>query len=149
VPGRYGDDRELFITRFALQPRWKNGGNTPTRRMTIQVDWRGPPGPVPPPEYEYRNGPEPFFLAPKAIEPSTFIEIPTARALVDYGMDPIGLPPIILIWGRADYEDIFKRKHFTEWCHQLRLERHDGKKLRGGSSQWRDYNRSEESIDED
>jgi hypothetical protein len=28
----------LVIRRFALQPRWKNSGNTPTKNMTIQVD---------------------------------------------------------------------------------------------------------------
>jgi hypothetical protein len=55
LPQWYRSNPELYITRFALQPRWKNGGNTPTRKMTIQVDWRGPPGPVPPIDYVYRT----------------------------------------------------------------------------------------------
>ncbi len=77
LPERYRSDPDLFITRFAFFPRWKNSGNTPTRKMTIQIDWRGPPGPIPP-DYVYRNAPQPFFLAPKAVESSSIVEIPEA-----------------------------------------------------------------------
>jgi hypothetical protein len=48
IPQWYRSDPGLLITRFAAQPRWKNGGNTPTRKMTIQVDWCDPPKPIPP-----------------------------------------------------------------------------------------------------
>ena len=84
-------------------------------------------GPIEP-SYTYRNPPRPLFLAPKTIEQSHIIEIPPARSLVDWSFDPVGNGPLILIWGRADYEDVFGQKHFVEWCHQLRLDRHDGKK---------------------
>jgi len=140
---RYRSDPGFYITRFAAQPKWKNIGNTPTKKMTIRVDWRGPLGPVPP-DYVYKNPPEPFFLAPKAIEPSVFIEMPGVQALVDYGMNPLGDPPLMFIWGRADYEDIFKRPHFIEWCYCVRLDRHDGKKLRASFIQWGEYNRTDE-----
>jgi hypothetical protein len=144
LPERYRSDPDLYITRFAVQPRWKNGGNTPTKRMTIQINWRGPPLPLPP-DYEYRDGKQPFFLAPRAIEPSDVIEIPSAMSLVDNEMHPVrAVAPIILIWGRADYEDVFGKTHFVQWCHRLRFERHDGEKMRAGFIQWGDYNRTDE-----
>lgn len=117
---------ELFISRFAAQPRWRNSGNTPTKRMTIQVDWRGPIGPIPP-EYQYRQEPFRFFLPAKATECSDVIEMPGVQALVEYGMERIGDMPMIFIWGRADYTDVFDKAHFVEWCYRLRLDRHDGK----------------------
>jgi hypothetical protein len=145
LPQRYQSDPEIYITRFAAQPRWRNNGNTPTKNMRIQVNQRGPVGTIPP-NYTYQNSSQPFFLAPKAIEPSAVVEMPTANALVDYGLNPIGDPPMIFIWGRADYDDIFGKSHFIQWCYQLRLSRpwHGGG-LRAEFIQWGDYNRSDES----
>ena len=46
--------------------------------------------------------------------------MPDAQTLVDYGMYPYWNnyraldDPWMYIWGRADYEDIFKRPHFVE-----------------------------------
>jgi hypothetical protein len=141
LPPWYRGHKHLFMTYFALRPRWKNAGETQTRKMFVQVDWRGPPGPIPP-IYEYRKPPEPMFLAPKAVEGTPFFEAPTARTLVDYGLRPLGVPPCVFIWGRADYKDVFGKPHFIEWCHKLRLEAHDGK-LRASTFQWGDYNRSD------
>ena len=59
-------------------------------------------------------------------------------------MSPMGVEPFILIWGRADYEDVFQQKHFVEWCHRLRLSRTGGEKMSAGTFQWGDYNRSDE-----
>jgi hypothetical protein len=143
LPERYKSDPSLYITRFAVSPRWRNSGNTPTRKMTYQVNWRGPPGPIPP-DYVYSNPPEPFFLAHKAVEPSALVEIPRAPILIDWALRRIGEEPGVYIWGRADYEDIFGESHFVQWCRQLRFERHDGEKLRAGFIQWGEYNRSDE-----
>lgn len=143
LPLRYRDIPGLYLTRFAIQPRWKNSGNTPTRHMKIQTSWRGPPGPIPP-NYDYQNIPKPFFLAPKATEASGFIEMNQAAQLIDWGLNPIGDPPMFFIWGRADYEDVFNAPHFVEWCYEVRFERHDGKILRAGFIQWGDYNRTDE-----
>jgi hypothetical protein len=125
-------------------PRWKNSGNTPTKKMAIQVNWRGPPGPIPP-DYGYRTSPQPFFLAPNAVEPSSVIEMPGASVILKWAMNPIGVEPLVLIWGRADYEDVFGAPHFVEWCYQLRFERHQGRKQRmtAGFTQWGDYNRTD------
>ena len=152
---RYSDDPGLCVTRFAVQPKWKNGGNTPTVNMTIRVGWQFIAKDIPP-SYLYGNSLKPFFIAPKAIESSTFIDIQTqgVRGLINHEnsteADPIphGIaPPVLvdpklLIWGRADYKDVFGHAHFTEWCREVRFERHDGKKLCAGFIQWGDYNRS-------
>lgn len=145
IPERYRDDPGLYITRFAALPKLKNAGNTPTRNMTVQMNWRGPNGTLPP-EYTYDLAPRGFFLAPHATEVIGEIEIPPAGALIDWSFSPWGKPPpLILIWGRADYEDAFGGKHFVEWCRSLRFERHDGKEMRAGFIQWGDYNRSDDS----
>jgi hypothetical protein len=146
LPERYKSYPELYITRFAVQPRWKNGGNTPTKKMTIQVDWRGPPAEVPPTKYVHRNPPIPFFLAPKAVERSSYFEIPPAPAIVDWQMTESGPEKMILIWGRADYEDVFGNKHFVEWCHKLRFSRPGAatERMSAGFIQWREHNRTDD-----
>jgi hypothetical protein len=143
LPERYRSRPHLYMHCFAVVPRWKNSGNTPTRNMKMQVDWRGPPGPIPP-DYVYRKAAEPFFVAPKAVESSTILDMPGASVLIDWTWRPVGVEPSVFIWGRADYEDVFKRKHFIEWCYQLRFESHDGKNLRAHFIPWGDYNRSDE-----
>lgn len=144
LPERYRGGPELFITRFAVQPRWKNGGNTPTRKMTIQTNWRGPLGPIPP-EYGYKNSfAEPFFVAPQAIETSEFFEVTGVQSLIDYEMRYEGVRPMFWVWGRADYADVFGRSHFLEWCYRVRFERHRRDPLRASLIQWGAYNRSDE-----
>jgi hypothetical protein len=139
---------ELHVTRFAAQPRWKNGGNTPTRNMTIEVDWRGPGLPLAHDfNYTSRWPRERFFLGPQAIEISNAIEMPGANALINDGHGPIDpwFEPMMFIWGRADYEDIFGHHHFTQWCYRLRFEAHDRRRLRAQFIQWGEYNRTDET----
>ena len=143
LPERYKNDLDLYITRFAILPRWKNNGNTPTKKLTVNIDWQGPKGDIPP-EYEFRKRAVNFFIAPNSVELGEAIEIPTARAIVDYGVAPMGDEPMIFIWGRADYLDIFDKPHFIEWCYRLRFDRHDGKRLRATFIQWGEHNRTDE-----
>jgi hypothetical protein len=142
LPDLYATDPGLFITRFAIFPRWKNSGSTPTKRMTVQVSWRGPVGPIPP-DYLYKDAPQPFFLAPGSVEAGSIVEMTGVSAKIDWSFTPLGVEPPFFIWGRAEYEDVFGRSHFVEWCRQLRLERHDGKELRAHFIQWGDYNRTD------
>jgi hypothetical protein len=145
LPERYQNYPELFITRFAVQPKWKNGGNTPTKRMKICIDWRGPPTGLL--DYEYRTNPVAFFIAPKAVEPRAIVEMPGAQALIDHGLfSRLGDEPLMLIWGRADYKDVFENQHFIEWCYRVRFDRHDGKKLRVSFIQWNEHNQSDEEL---
>jgi hypothetical protein len=145
-PQWHQDHPGLVISRFALRPRWKNGGNTPTKNMKIQVDWRHPSGSIPPPEYSYRTSPEHFFLAPKAVELTETIELPQAAGIVNWSMSQMGVEPLILVWGRADYEDVFSRKHFVEWCYRLRLSRTGGERMRASMIQWGEYNRTDDGM---
>jgi hypothetical protein len=137
-------DKGLHVTRFAVQPRWRNSGNTPTRNMTISVDWLSPGQPLPE-DFSFRASAKSFFVAPQAVVASEIIEMPAANALIRGGVG-IGPPPLMLMWGRADYEDIFGNPHFVQWCHRIFFERHDGKTLRAHSIQWGDYNRSDEDM---
>ncbi len=144
LPERYRDDPGLYLSRCVFIPRWKNSGRTPTKNMTIQVNWGGPDWPVIriPESFTYRREPISFFVPPGGEELSQEIEIPGARAIIDWSFNPVGAPPLFLIWGRADYEDIFGRRHIVEWCRELRLDRHDGVNLRATFIQWGGYNRS-------
>ncbi len=139
-----GLDPELRVARLAVEPRWKNSGNTPTKNMRIQVNWSrtGPP----PESFSYDADPVPFFIGPNAVEPSEIIEMgaESANDLINNGVDHVGANPLMLIWGRADYEDVFGRPHFTEWCYRVRFSRHDGQRLDCALIQWGPYNRTDE-----
>ena len=54
--------------------------------------------------------------------------------------NPTKIEPLFLIWGQADYEDVFEDKHTTKWCYRVRLDRHDGKKLNATFIQWGGHN---------
>lgn len=142
LPKEYQKHPDIYITRFAVQPRWKNSGTTPTKKMSIRVNWQGPAGRNVK-QYDYKASASDFFVAPNAVEPSEIIEMPGARALIDYPLRPDGGEPFIFIWGRADYEDVFGKPHFTEWCYRVRFEQHDGKNLRAGFIQWGEHNRTD------
>ncbi len=142
LPPMYRGSRELFITRFAIAPKWKNSGNTPPKNLTIRVNWCGPTGDVV--LYEYRKDPIPFFVGPKAVETSASFEIPGAKAVVDWSWHPVGDQPLVLVWGRADYEDIFDRHHFVEWCYRVTFVRpFRGFRIRAVLTQWGEYNRTD------
>jgi hypothetical protein len=116
-------DKDLFVTRFACQPIWRNSGRTPTRKMRIRIDWQSPAGTQM--VGHYRNPEEPFFVAPQSISSGKVIEMPGLNALIEDGAAGTRGPiPLMLIWGRADYEDIFGKSHFVEWCYRVRAERH-------------------------
>lgn len=144
--GQRAENPDLFVTRFAVQPRWKNGGNTPTKGMTIRVDWREPGLPLAGDfTYDYADSDTRFFLAPKATEPSAVIEMHGANTVINDGMPHRdGEPePSMFIWGRADYSDAFGQRRFTQWCYQVRFERHSLGPLKPQFIQWGPYNRTE------
>lgn len=53
---------------------------------------------------------------------------------------------MILIWGRADYEDVFDKPHFVEWCYELRFDMYDGKRLSATFIQIGNHNRTDEDT---
>jgi hypothetical protein len=141
-------DPALHVTRFACQPRWKNSGNTPTVGMRIRVDW----------DFAlvdhrevgaYRFPATLFFVGPQSASGSDFVDIPVLNEIIQGGFaGSVGSfatqVPDLLIWGRADYEDIFRNRHSVEWCYRIRPERHTGEKLRVSFIQWGNYNRTDE-----
>jgi hypothetical protein len=144
---RIGSHPDLEITRFAAIPRWKNGGNTPTKGLLVQVNWSIfealPPIDV---FQDYGSSRKPLFIAPKAVESPHVIEMSAApRRLVDHSFHPTGEPPRILLWGRGDYLDVFGRSHFVEWCYELRLERHASEPMRAHFVQFGEHNCTDET----
>jgi hypothetical protein len=144
LPEIYRAYPELCITRFAIFPRWKNSGSTPTKNMVIWAKYDGPNTPVIP-NFDTNFSGNIFFLAPNAVEISEIMQIPSARKLVDWGMRPVGDAPQILIWGRADYEDVFGARHFVEWCYELRFSRPDTGRMRPSFIQRGEFCRTEQS----
>jgi hypothetical protein len=142
-------DKGLYVTRFALQPRWKNGGNTPTRNMKLQVHCRGPGGSLAADfAYDYPEATTPFFVAPHAVESSEVIEISGINDLIKNGTaGAVGAAPVMFVYGRADYEDVFGKSHYIQWCYRIRPDRHDGKKLRVSLIQSGSYNHSDEAFE--
>jgi hypothetical protein len=149
--------RNLVPTFFSIQPRWKNAGSTPTKNLTTKVNWRPLElkdiGPL---EFTYKDQDERHFLGPKSIETSTSIEIPTVYPtnLIRFmcampQIDRVGSAeyanfyPWIIVWGRADYLDIFDKPHFTEWCYRIEFACPDGKKLSTRFTQWGEHNRTD------
>jgi len=113
---------ELDVRYFAVQPVWANTGNTPTQRMRIRVDWGdGNERPV----GNYREPWQEFFIAPKSTETSEFIEMPGLNELIQDGAAGVGgrRVPLRLIWGAAEYEDVFDKKHWLRWCYRIRASR--------------------------
>jgi len=135
------NDRGLFVTRFAAQPKWRNSGNTPTKQMHIQIDWMHfPDYPGPGFPFAYRKLAIPFFVAPNSIERSELIEIGSANVLINKGL---GSAEQILIWGQTQYRDIFETTHFSHWCYRVRFERHAGGPLRAHFHRWGIYNETD------
>jgi hypothetical protein len=73
MPLRHQQDAGLEITRFAVQPRWKNGGSTPTDQLVVRVDWRIFREGIPPTSiFPTEMVPAPFF---SALRPSNLLPI--------------------------------------------------------------------------
>jgi hypothetical protein len=143
-------DKRLHVTRFAMQPRWKNAGNTPTKNMTLKVNREYFDEGLPP-DFAYEYGDSSIvhrFLASKATEPSEFIETnPTlVNNVINNGLPIVKGDPSIFIWGRADYKDAFDKSHFVEWCYRVRFDRPPDGRLRASYTQWGKYNRTDQDI---
>lgn len=139
LPDPYRGREDLFITRFAVRPRWRNSGTTPTVGMTVKVNWTVTQKGFPP-KFNFVNQPTPFFVPPQGTEIGDVIEITAARSLVDYGLTQKGDEPSIWIWGRADYRDVFGKPHFVEWFYELTFDAIDGHSLRARYLQAGDHN---------
>jgi hypothetical protein len=105
------------VRQYVVRPRWRNNGNTPTRDMTVRVNWTPWVGDLPA-EFAYKYGEDakaaPMFLGPKAREWSDAVRFAAHEATgVLEGRQSI------FIWGRCDYRDVFGQPHHTRWCYRL------------------------------
>lgn len=140
---------QLCVLSFAVIPRWKNAGRTPTKNMTIQVDWAPVVDDAEPtttwgssrPKFTYHLPPQPFFVPAGAVENSESVDIPLAQQIVTDRL--IKLPSMpdlqIVIWGRADYQDVFNKHHFIEWCYQIQFSADSLNALRVNFIRWHEY----------
>jgi hypothetical protein len=141
--------KELFITYFAWQPKWKNAGNSPTSNMKIRVAQQFFESGGMPPEFDFaaalpdeRN----FFLGPHATAGGEVVTTNSHFANMVIN-DGLGSDALIFVFGRADYEDIFRVPHFVEWCYKVRLWRPANEsglgRLRATFIQYGNYNRTD------
>jgi hypothetical protein len=106
------------VTRLRIRPTWRNSGLTPTRNLSVRVQWGHFPVTALPPGIGNFDGvyPTKMFLAPQAQEWTQGITIPKeVLAKVE------SLEENVYVWGQADYEDIFDGTgpRFTQWCNLL------------------------------
>jgi hypothetical protein len=70
--------------------------------------------------------------------------MPGGQALIAWAGNPIAVAPMMFVWGRADYQDVFGGTHFVEWCYQVRFSRPiRSERLRADFIQWGEYNRTD------
>jgi hypothetical protein len=112
IPQNYKNDSDLYITRFAIQPIWKNSGSTPPINMKINLDWWIPPG-IFPAEFGYKKEPRDFFVPPQGTEGSDFIEITGTQVLVDRGMGFLfGTENLIANMGKGRLQGCLRKMPF-------------------------------------
>jgi hypothetical protein len=102
-----------------LTPKWTNGGNTPTKTMSVKVNFTHWPGDLPlHVASQYGGQAATLFLGPKATELSAPIDIPgeLATRVMEGGER-------LFVWGRADYRDIFDETppRHTQWCYEIKI----------------------------
>lgn len=139
-----GTDPALYVTRFAVQPKWRNSGSTPVKAMFIRVDWGLMDNADVYVRFAlYRQNETRFFLNPNSVAGSDFIEMPGLNALIQNGAaGTVGHVPRMLIWGQGRYQDSFGDWHWTRWAYSVRPERHTGERLRVHLIQYGAYNQS-------
>lgn len=141
VPDFSFTPRQLQINYFRVKPRWRNNGTTPTKDMTVSVNWTHWPGESVTGIGIYPEGrTKRMFLAPQAVEWSEAVEIPAEVAT-----QALQGKQKLFIWGRVDYDDIFDgtSRHFTEWCYQIHIFESGGR-VDTQFVAFSDYNRSDD-----
>jgi hypothetical protein len=106
------------VRHFAIKPKWRNSGTTPSKRLTVRLNWTHFPSKKMPESFNYEYGPETtrMMLGPQSTEWSDTVTIPP-----DVADAAFKNKHTLFIWGRADYRDVFdsSKPHFTEWCYRI------------------------------
>jgi hypothetical protein len=137
---KWGTDANPSALNFVMAPRWRNSGDTPSRNLTIRVNWQPFDGELPKDfDFPFTDEPIKTLIGPDANEWSKHIRISDS----DVSKATDGALQIY-IWGRADYEDIFRNtpQHFTQFCYRLRFHRF-GREVKVQFVPYSDYNKSD------
>jgi hypothetical protein len=156
-PGTYdfenGQKLDNFLCPgyFSMQPRWKNSGTTETKDMKISARCGFFDGDPNPDFIGYEESPRQLFVGGNAVQLSRKVECAIGAAM-QVVMLANGTPlkggfsnPILLIWGRADYWDIFCKGHSVEWCYQIGFTLTKAKELIATFTQYGEHNRAYEN----
>jgi hypothetical protein len=123
-----GKDRGTGAKAWALNPRFKNSGNSAATSVHIHVNINMPDWKELPEEFEYADKPSPT----SGVFPNTsVIDYPMIiGSQIETGGGQVSIPDDIAeqvnvgkahvyIWGHVDYDDIFTCHHTTRFCEQL------------------------------
>lgn len=122
--GSLGHD--FWVERCTVTPVWKNNGNTPAKKLKISLQWRiiadkaTPKFPVSP---ENKDIPgivvqeQSIYLGPQASCLSEYMEITNVNSIF---INPLEMKNLF-VWTKAEYEDVFGKKHFTENCYRVQF----------------------------
>lgn len=119
----------LIFSRFILTPKWRNSGTTPTKQMTISLQWtrttsdeplQFPVSYIKEPTSQVHT--QSLFIGPQSITLSQTINIPLGDNVVGTTLDLFKCGnEKIFIWGKVEYEDVFGKKHVSESCYYLQF----------------------------
>jgi len=99
----------------------------------------------------YEKQCERFFVGANAVQLSRKIDCgigPPMQVIMFANGTPLkdGFSlPLLLIWGRADYWDVFGQGHSTEWCYQIGFTLTKTKELIATFTQYGEHNRAYEN----
>jgi hypothetical protein len=138
-------DPNGVLRALMISPEWENSGTTPTRDLSINVNWTPYAVGDPPPGLVHSFGEPPIrlFLGPKAVSFSGSVSIPPS----EYENAKRGAARLF-VWGRSEYSDVFEgtNPHFTQFCFQIDIRSIPGASDWIGFVHFGDYNRSDEDT---
>lgn len=139
--------KRIAPTQYKIVPLWENSGTTPTRNLSININWTPYSGGNLPDGFGYEYGTDPtrLFLGPKAESNYGSFDIPISEI-----RQAKAKTARIFVWGRADYSDIIEgtRQHFTEFCFRLDIKEGGGPDGQDwlAFTHWGPHNRSDEDT---
>jgi hypothetical protein len=138
-------DPDGVVRAFKVSPEWENSGVTPTRNLSININWTPHAGGDLPGGFSYAYGASAtrLVLGPKAISHAGTINIPPSE-IENAKRGAVR----IFIWGRAEYSDIFEdtNPHFTQFCFRMDIQTIPGGPDSIGFIHFGGYNLSDEDM---
>jgi hypothetical protein len=109
-----------LVDNWRITAVLENSGETETRYLTNNINWKEFPLDGLPPDYEFpylvNDKPKYGFIGPNSTIHSSYIEIPVTI------LDKVGWGQLRLyIWGWVEYNDVFnkRKRRRTEYCYEI------------------------------